>query len=246
MLNLYKNFSTYIGNKMSKKLEEAVTKALKGAKLDDKGKTVYPEGTDEDVIYIANIEKRRRDTQASFVKEQQRANSLETENGKLVETWESEMSKNLTQTQRDELEELKNTDAEAWREKLNTYEAANKADVKVKSKKIKEDSHKESELQRRERVLKEYNEKNPEHQLTDDVIDNDLPPRMAKKLAKGEITFDEFITEANVYLGKGKVVGGGDDEVDGDPDLSDAGGSSTPASDAVDKDATASYDKEVY
>lgn len=231
---------------MSKVLDAAVKKAIKGAKTDDKGKTAYPEGTDDTIIYIANIEQRRRDTQTSYDKEKQRANKLDVENGKLADTWEAEVAKSLTPQQRDELEELKNTDAEAWREKLNTYEKQNKEGVKAKREQIKVDAGKETELERRGRLLEEHNEANPEFALTDDVIDNDLPPRITKKLADGEITFDDFLDQANTYLGKGKVLGGGDDAASDDPDLSDAGGTNTPGDDAVNKDAETSYKDEVY
>ncbi len=230
---------------MSKEFEESVAKAIKGAKTDDKGKTTYTEGTDSSVIYAANLEKRRRDTQASYVKEQQRGDKLEAENGKLATTWAEEVSQNLTAAQRTELEELKNTDAEAWREKLNKYEQTNKASTKEKQKKIKKEAHEETELQRRTRVLDEYNEANPDSQLTDEVIDNDLPPRITKKLADGKLTFDEFITEATTYLGKSKKVSEGED-LSGDPDLSDVGGSDTPTKDAVDKEAAESYKGEIY
>ena len=225
--------------------ETEVNAAIKAATTDDKGKTTYPKGTSEAVVYAANAEKRRRDTQASYVKEQQRADKLESENVKLADTWAAEVAQSLTSQQRAELEELKNTDAEAWREKLNKYESDNNASTKEKQKKIKEQAHEETELQRRTRVLDEYNKANPDKQLTDELIDNDLPPRITKKLADGKITFDEFITEAATYLGTPKVIANGDD-ANGDPDLSDSGGKETPSEESVDKEASESYKNEVY
>lgn len=226
--------------------ETEINEAIKNATIGEDGKTTYPKDTNENVAYAANLEKRRRDTQTSLQQSQQRGDKLEVENTKLVDTWEAQVAKTLTTTQRDELEELKNTDAEAWREQLNKYEADNKKDVQEKRKKIKEEAHNETELQRRERLIKEYNESNPGSQLTDDVIDNDLPPRMTKKLAAGKITFDEFITEATAYLGKGKVIGGDGDRANDDPDLSNLGGAEKPAEESVKQAAQGSYKGEIY
>ena len=230
---------------MSKELEAAVSAAIKGSTVGEDGKTTYEKDVSEEIAYMAGLEKRRRDTQASLQVATKRGDKYKAENGLLAESWEADVSKNLTTEQRGELEELKNTDAEAWREKLNKYEQANKASVADKRKKISDDASKETELQSRERLLKEHNEANPKLALTDEVIENDLPPRITKKIAEGKITFAEFIDEAGVYLGKPKKVGGGETAPD-EPDLSDSGGSDTPTDTAVDADAAASYANEIY
>jgi len=38
------------------------------------------------------------------------------------------------------------------------------------------------------------------------VVANDIPPRITNKLKNGEVTFEEFLSEAGAYLDKGKVA----------------------------------------
>jgi len=47
--------------------------------------------------------------------------------------------------------------------------------------------------------------------LSDEVIENDIPPRITKKLEQGKIGFAEFLEECRVYLVKGKVVDKGEE-----------------------------------
>jgi hypothetical protein len=227
-------------------IEDDVNTAIKEATKDDAGKTVFPEGTSEAVIYAANTEMRRRDTQSALSKEQQANSTLKAVNEKITETWEQEVGSTLTNDQNAELEELKHTDPDAWHTKLNEYKAANTNKVKEKQKTISEEVGKETEIQRRARVLEEYNAANPELTLTDDVIANDIPPRITNKLANGEITFDDFLVEANAYLGTPKVVASTGDEVNETPDISTLGGSEKPTIASVDSEITSSYEKEVY
>lgn len=226
---------------------DSIDTAIKGATKNDEGKTVYPEGTDDNVIHAAGLEQRRRDTQSALTKEKESTTRLTAENTKLADSWQQDVAKTLTSDQRTELEELKHTDPEAWRSKLNTYEAENVAEFGKRRKTIAVDAGKETEEQSRKRLLEEHNLANPTHALTDDVIENDLPPRILKKLEKGDITFAEFLDEANIYLGKKKVVAGDPNaKAPNSPDLSDAGGSDKPTKESVEKSATESYKGEIY
>lgn len=219
---------------------ESVNEAIKGA-VDGK----LADDLNESVKYAATSEMRRRDTQSAFTKEQQRGDRLETENTKMADVWGAEVAKNLTDEQRTSLEELKHTDPEAWREALNKHESDNAEKFKETRKKISTEAKEETELQRRTRVLSEYNEANPDSQLTDDVINNDLPPRITKQLADGKIDFDEFVKQATTYLGKPKVIDKGE-EIKKTPDLSDVGGSNVPPEDAIAAEADATYKGEIY
>ncbi len=228
------------------KYDEAVNEALKGATTDDKGKVAYPEGTSEEVQYMANLEKRRRDTQTSLQDEKKITKQLTSENTKMADAWGSEVSKTLTPEQQTELEELKHTDPELWREKLNEHEETNKDKFKEKRESIKKEATEETELEQRTRLLTEHNEANPDYQLTDEVIANDLPPRISNKLKNGDVSFEEFLSEANAFLGTPKVVGDAGEKPPADIDLDDAGGSETPPASAVDANIAESYKNETY
>ena len=225
-------------------IDTQVNEAI-AARTEVEGKMQFAEDIDPMLKFAATAEIRRRDTQASYTKTQQENLALTSENEQLANTWADEVSKTLTADQQSELDELKHTDQEAWREKINKYEGENATRVKTKRTEIKEQAGKETEVQQRTRRLEEHNAANSEYALTDDVIDNDLPPRITKKLADGKITFDEFLTEAHNYLSSGKVIAQGDKAPD-EPDLSKSGGSSKPTDTAVNADMKKSYTKEIY
>ena len=225
-------------------VEEQVIAAIAG-RTEVEGKMTWAPDLDPMVQYAANAEIRRRDTQASYTKTNELNIALTSENEQLASTWQAEVAKTLTADQQSELEELKHTDPEAWREKINTYESENANRVATKRTEIKTKASKETEVQQRTRVLEEHNAANPDFALTDDVIDNDIPPRITRKLENGEISFDDFIKESHAFLSKGKTIYQGDKAPD-EPNLSKQSGSSAPTSDAVNASMKESYQKEVY
>jgi len=212
----------------------------------DDGKWALPEGSEADELmqHAAMSERRRRDTQGEFSRNQQAMKALETENAQLTAGWAGDVASALTSEQREELDTLKHEDPDAWRTKLNEYEATNRTTFSEKTTNIKAKVQQETELEGRTRLLDAHNEANPDFALTDDVIENDLPPRFTKLLASGDITFEQFITKSADYLGKPKVVPG--TEAPGDVSLSKAPGGTTPAADAIDKSVQESYKDETY
>jgi len=58
-------------------------------------------------------------------------------------------------------------------------------------------------LEQREAMLEAFKESHPGFELTDD----DVPPRIAKKLASGSIRFDEFLNEVYEYITTPRIVG---------------------------------------
>lgn len=226
--------------------EEQVNEVIGQVTKNDEGKLVFPDGVDEGLKFAATAEIRRRDTFSAWTKDKDTLAVLQAENSKMEEAWAADISSVLTEDQQQELKELKHTDPDKWRKKLNEYEQAGKTSFEERKQKVKESAKKETELERRTRVLDEYNEANPEHPITQEVIDNDLPPRMYKKFTDGEITFDEFIAEAGKFLTTGKVVGGPGDKPTDEPDLSKQGGNERPTQTAVEEDVVKSYGNEVY
>lgn len=210
------------------------------------GKWALPEGTevDETMQFAAMSERRRRDTQGEYSRSQQAMKVLQAENTQLHEGWAGDAASTLTAEQREELDALKHEDPDAWRQTLNQYESDNRTSFAEKTSGIKAKAQQETELESRTRILDEHNTANPDFALTDDVIENDLPPRFTKQLEKGDITFEEFIAKSADYLGKPKVVAG--TEAPGDPMLGKAPGGAAPADSAVEKAAQNSYKTETY
>lgn len=208
------------------------------------GNWEFPEDLDVDdnVKFAANLERRRRDTQAAYGKNRQETEQLRKEKELLLSSWEKEVQTDLTQEQKDELEELKNTDLEAWRAKINHYEANSKTRFSEKATEISEKAAKETELQRRERLLNEFNEANPDIQITDD----DVPPRYLKELEQGETTFEEFLEKCKKFLGAGKVVGDNVDEVDNDLDMNKLPGDNEPSKHAKMGELSQAYDNTTF
>ena len=198
----------------------------------------------EEVQYAATLEKRRRDTQASHSRSEQALTIAKAENEKLTQGWAKDVTAKLTNTQAAELATLKEEDPEAWRQKIGEYEKANSAEFEETRATISSQAKEESEVQYRDRLIKEFDEQNPDIDLNDDVIQNDLPPRYLKALKAGEIDFGEFLAQAKTYLTKGKVIKT-EASVD-DVSLSKASGSSTPSSLAVESDIKTSYKNEAY
>lgn len=227
------------------KVNDAVSKMTQDAK----GNWVLPDDiTDEAVKHAATIEKRFRDTQGAFTKERQKTKALEAEVSVLKPKAVGAVQLNLTDEQTAELDELKFSDPEAWRKKMNTYERnALKAQEEQLEKEVKETTTstlEKDELERRETVLSEFLETHKGFELNDDIIANDIPPRITKKLNDGTITFEQFLEECYNYSKTGKVI----KQKDGPnlPNLSKVGGGDKPDANAMKEDVITSYDKEVY
>lgn len=231
---------------MSDSFEQQVNEATSKMVQSEDGKWSFPEGLElrPEVQYAANLERRRRDTQTAFAKANQRAKALEVENSELAKGWEQDLVSKLSEEQQDELAELKVSDPDAWRQKINEVEEANRNSFKATRETISKKAQQESELERRQRLLDEFSEANPDLALTDDVIQNDIPPRFLKKLENGG-AFEDFLEDCKEYLSKGRVVGGGA-QAPATPNLATSGGTSTPAPSAIEQSIKSSYKAETY
>jgi hypothetical protein len=208
-----------------------------------------PEGLTEEVKFAATAEKRRRDTQASYTKQTQIIKAQEAEKAELLKIVTGTVKLELTDAQKEELEDLKFSDPETWRQKVNVYErealAKHKETVDSTLKQVSTSSQEKAEKERREIALKEFLLENPKIKLDDDVIANDIPPRILKKLETGIITFEAFLDECKTYLETGKVIAQTEKTME-QPNLSKIAGSSTPDKNAVKEDIVLSYAKETY
>ena len=227
-------------------LEEQVSQAIESATTDDEGNMVLPDDLDPNVKYAAGLEKRRRDTQSSYEKSQHQLRTEQAKSEKLEERLLSDPKLDLSDEEALELEELKNTDADAWRNKLNEHTATAKAKAKEDVDGISNKTENDIEVDRRQTVLDEFHKANPELTLTDEVIENDLPPRILKQLESGEVTFEKFLDNAKNFLTKGKVIQGANEEDENDPDLGELGGTDKVTDRKIAEDIIESYKDEIF
>lgn len=235
-------------NTETQTFEQKVTSIVSSATTDEAGNLVLPEGLelDEPTKYAVTAEKRRRDTQSAYSRAQQEIKTLKSENSAAWEILAKEVSVELTTEEQTELEELKSVDLDKWRLKVNEYDKKKTNKVEATRTEVKNKSARDIELEQRNEQINAYNEANPDHQLTDDVIENDIPPRYLKELEKGTISFEEFIAKSGAFLKKGKVLAKVDEPDEDEIDLSKANGSSKIPAEALKNSSKADYHKETY
>ncbi len=234
----------------SKSFADNVNDAISQMKQDDKGVWQVPETiTDEAVRFAAMSEKRFRDTQSSYTKVKQSNKALAAEKALLRNKVIGSAPIELTPEQMEELEDLKFSDPEEWRKKMNNYEnksrSAYEAKLEDEVKQVSTATLEENELEDRKDVLARFNEEFPDFIINDDVIENDIPPRITNKLRNGTVTFKEFLDECYNYSKTGKVIKQTDDGTKM-VNMSNIGGGANPDESAMEEDSITTYSKEVY
>ncbi|AWD90297.1 hypothetical protein [Dickeya phage Amaethon] len=226
--------------------EQRINEAVSALQQDDAGKWIYPEDMDESTRFAVTAERRRRDTQSAYTKSQQENARLTSEVALMAQGWENDYATSLDPVVQAELAELKVTDPDAWRNKLNELEKERRSKFNAVRTDIAQKSKAETELDYRKRALQEFSEAHPDFQLTDEVIANDLPPRFVKQLEQGEVSFSQFLKNAHEYLTKGKVVKPAEEKANGTINLSKATGSADPSDDAIRQQMSTTYQQEIY
>lgn len=183
-----------------------------------------------------NWEKRYKDTQSAYTKTRQELVELKAHVDVLKSQGMTPVQ--IDATLKEELEDLKYSNPEEWRRKMNQIETESHSKI---SSAVADKVREYSELEQRQAMLEAFKESHPGFELTDD----DVPPRIAKKLASGSIRFDEFLNEVYEYVTTPRVVGTPNKTLD-QPDLGKAGGGATPSLYAEVQDITKSYKNEVY
>lgn len=232
-----------------KSFESEVNEALKGMTKGDDGKMHFQDGLDERVLFAANAERRRRDTESELSKARTTAKVAEEKAAKFVERLAKGIEPTLTVEQKEELEDLKRDDPDTWRKKITEYEDLARVALEDELELDESEAQVIGEVERRAEVLQEFLNTNPELVLNDEVFENDLPPRLTKKLHEGEITFEEFLVKAKEFLvkdkpGKKTKVKSNDEEQE--PNLGKAGGGSKAQDTSVEGDIISSYSKEIF
>jgi len=187
-----------------KSLDIQINEAL--GKVDDKGKLIFAEDTDPLFKQAVISEKKARDTQSSYTKSRQELAEV-TAKADLLQSKVVSNSMQLTAEQVAELEDLKDTDLDAWFDKKSEYEGLAKQnfvgslneEITVATKKAASDLT----LVERQEALVSFQTRTG-MALTDDVMANDIPPRLQNKI--NDMPFEDYLNEVATYLNKGKVV----------------------------------------
>lgn len=179
---------------------------------DDTGNYTLPDDVEanEDVVYAATLVKRQKDTQAAYTRSQQNLSALSAKSKKLAEKWEEEAINNLSAKDTAKLEDLKAQDPDAYIQEIIKLKDAKKDYLKEELTKIDQETNKYSELEKRKIQLDYFNKENPNIKITDDVLANDVPPRITKQLEEGKIDFATFLINVKSYLSKGKAIDKGE------------------------------------
>lgn len=126
-----------------------------------------------------------------------------------------------------ELEDLKYSDPEAWRTRVNEIETAANAEFNSKIVEAKQLSSQQLELQRRANVLTQFQNEHPDVVFTDELLHLDIPQRIVKELENGKVTYEEFLNNVYNYVKTPKVIGSTTKTLE-QPNLSKTGGDDTP------------------
>ncbi len=184
-------------------LEEQINTALQN--VDDKGKVTFEDSASPELKAAVNATQSSRFFQTDHTKLRQENVKLQAENGVLIDKAASGVG--LTTEQTSELDDLKYTDPDAWFKKKTEYEINAHATASGQlQEQLGEASSKALQdltLVERQEALKTF-ESSTGVQLTDDVMQNDIPPRLQAKM--GSMPFNDYLQEVATYLGKGKVV----------------------------------------
>lgn len=227
------------------KFAEQVNTIVKQMTKDEKGNWKVPDGEySEELRYAVNAERRRRDAESAFGKSHSKLKAQDTLIQNLTKQAASNVHANLTQEQKTELEELKFSAPEAWRNKLNELEQSAMSALQEDLGKMTSEATQQAEIEARKLILSDFRDQHPEVEITDEVIANDIPPRITKRLTDGLISFEEFLTEAYNFLTSPKSIK--KDDVKKEPSLSKAGGSSTPDQSSIDKDTETNYKDVIF
>lgn len=188
-------------------------------------------------------EKRYKDTQASFTKSQQKLKELEAKAKVLEELSRPRLE--LDESAKEELEDLKYRNPDAWRAKLDALEKEASEKHREKLNEATTAASHAGELERRAQILADFSASHPGFVLNDDVIQYDVPRRITSKLEKGELSFEDFLVEVKNYFETPKKIGSANTTLD-QPNLAKVGGDNTPTQSAQIADVVKSYSKAVF
>lgn len=240
------NTEAQSGKKTEPTFEQTVNETVAGMMKGDNGKWQFAEGSElsDQVKFAAKTERRRRDQEGAYTKQMEEVAALKAMNEQLTAKVKTKPSASISDEQAQELDNLKFEDPDAWRAKLNEYETQASRQLQEELVKMEQESSKQAEVERRKIVLAQFNAQNPQLNLTDEVIIDNVPPRIIKQLETGEIAFDDFLAKAKTYITTPKVLDSGT-VLAAEPNMGQLQGSANPNVDNQ-LGSDDSYENEVY
>ncbi len=218
------------------------TPTLVDTQTDTKSESTQPSPEDK----LLQAQNSQKETQAAYTKGQQTISELKAENDKLKETLQSS-TVTFTTEEQEKLDTLKFEDPDAWRKTINQLEAQHRTTANEELAKLtseaKDAAGVQHELSRRQQVLKVFND-SATTAITDELIANDVPPRITNKLANGKISFEDFLIEVAQYVSKDKVVSN-PDTLD-QPNMGKMVGGKSPTDEKPAKSLSGSYASDMY
>ena len=233
------------GNSEPETFEQKVNAAVDAATIDEKGNLVLADDISDDIKYAARSEKRRRDTQSALAKATSAKSILEVENEELKKLVMQGARIELTPEDKEELDELKHSDPDAWRDKMNALEQSSNATTTTKLSEISDKAKVTGTVGERSVLLEAFLHDNPGLVINDEVLQNDIPPRILRTLENNEVTFMEFLGNVKTYLDTTKVVDSNLPPGSG-PNLSSIPGSDIPGQRAEETQQETDYEKMVF
>ena len=207
-----------------------------------------PETVVNDTPETQNVdfEKRFKDTQAYATKLAQEKAEIKKHKDELeaelsVLRQAAKPSVKIDEQLQSELENLKYSDPEAWRNRLNQLEAEANNEFNTKISEAKQSMTMQQELNRRTSILGQFQQEHPDVAFTDELLQFDIPLRITKKLEDGKVSYEEFLNEVYSYVKTPKVIGSTNSTLD-QPNLNKLAGDDTPTKTSTDsRTITQSY-----
>jgi len=196
------------------------------------GKYQYPEGNHSDEVKVAAMmERRRRDTDSTNGKLFAKLKATETINGKLTDKILASPKLDLSPEDQKRLSDLMYDDPEQWRVEMNKLESGATSSLKADIATVTDEASQQAEQETRQEILDQFNVEFPDANLTDELLDQELPPRMWTALKNGDVSFGKFLRDANKYITTPRKVQGS--KTYKNPNLGKSGGGSAPSADAI-------------
>lgn len=225
-----------------------VSNIVKQITTDETGNYIFPTDVEltEEIKFAATAEKRRRDTQAEFTKVNKSKLALEAENALLKETL-LKQSIVFSPEEVEELEDLKLENPEQWRQRLNELEQKTIQERQTKinsvSTEVKTQAEKNFEVSMQGKVLEEFN-KFHGISLTEELLADEVPNRITKKLVEGKVSYEEYLEESFTYLKTNKAIK--EESVMDDPNLNRVSGGREPGKFDAEPSLREAYSKDLY
>lgn len=179
-----------------------------------------------------DYEKRFKDTQAYATKiAQEKAEKireleeLKAELSVLRNTAKPTLT--IPKEMQDELDDLKFSDPDAWRGRINQLEAEANKEFNSKITEAKNATTQQMVLAERASILTKFQSEHPDIVFTDELLNLDIPLRIVKKLESGKVTYEEFLNEVVNFVRAPKVIGDANKTLN-QPNLNKIVGDDTP------------------